>query len=60
MGPSQAGRAWYGGHWKVTQYGARRFHDPVLVTGATGHTVTGDIVLLAVNDSPTPYRSASV
>jgi beta-mannosidase len=41
----------YGGHWKVTQYMARRFHNPVLVT-AQPDTVTGDIVLWAVNDTP--------
>lgn len=41
----------YGGNWKVTQYMARRFHDPVLVT-AQPDVDTGDIVLWAVNDTP--------
>lgn len=41
----------YGGNWKVTQYMARRFHDPVLVTAQPDED-TGDIVLWAVNDTP--------
>lgn len=43
----------YGGNWKVTQYMARRFHDPVLVT-AQPDPDTGDIVLWAINDTPDP------
>jgi len=43
----------YGGNWKVTQYMARRFHDPVLVTAQPDED-TGDIVLWAVNDTPDP------
>lgn len=40
----------YGGGWKLTQYMARRFYDPVLVT-AQPDPETGDIVLWAVNDT---------
>lgn len=41
----------YGGNWKLTQYLARRFLSPVLVT-AQPDPQTGEIVLLAVNDRP--------
>jgi len=40
----------YGGGWKLTQYLARKFNAPVLVT-AQPDAKTGDIVLLAVNDT---------
>ena len=41
----------YGGNWKLTQYLARRFYDPVLVTAQPDHE-RGEIVILAVNDTP--------
>ncbi len=43
----------YGGGWKATQYLARRFHAPVMVTAQPDET-TGDIVLWAVNDTGSP------
>lgn len=41
----------YGGGWKLTQYMARRFFAPVMVT-AQPDPDSGDIVLWAVNDTP--------
>ncbi|WP_316858228.1 glycoside hydrolase family 2 protein [uncultured Cohaesibacter sp.] len=41
----------YGGGWKLTQYFARRFFAPVLVT-AQPDTESGKVKLFAVNDSP--------
>lgn len=43
----------YGGAWKLTQYMARRFNAPVMVT-AQPDADTGEIVLWAVNDTPDP------
>lgn len=43
----------YGGGWKLTHYMARRFFDPVMVT-AQPDSATGEIVILAVNDTPSP------
>lgn len=43
----------YGGGWKATQYLARRFYAPVLVT-AQPDAATGEIVLWAVNDTDAP------
>ena len=40
----------YGGGWKLTQYLARKFNAPVLVT-AQPDAATGDIVLWAINDT---------
>ncbi|TCS59724.1 beta-mannosidase [Primorskyibacter sedentarius] len=40
----------YGGGWKATQYLARRFYAPVMVT-AQPDDATGEIVLWAVNDT---------
>ncbi|WP_417280359.1 beta-mannosidase [Celeribacter sp.] len=42
----------YGGGWKLVHYMARRFYAPVLVTAQPDHD-TGEIVLWAINDSPT-------
>lgn len=41
----------YGGGWKLTQYMARRFYAPVMIS-AQPDPATGDIVLWAVNDTP--------
>ncbi len=41
----------YGGGWKLVHYMARRFFAPVLVTAQPDG---GDIVLMAVNDTPAP------
>ena len=41
----------YGGGWKLTQYLARKFNAPVLVT-AQPDVDTGEIVLWAINDTP--------
>lgn len=41
----------YGGHWKLTQYFARRFFAPVMVC-AQPDPDTGDVLILAINDSP--------
>jgi beta-mannosidase len=41
----------YGGGWKLTQYLARKFNAPVLVT-AQPDNQTGEIVLWAINDTP--------
>ena len=43
----------YGGAWNLTQYVARRFYAPVLVT-AQPDGQTGEIVVLAVNDTGVP------
>ncbi|MFV0411608.1 MAG: glycoside hydrolase family 2 protein [Paracoccus sp. (in: a-proteobacteria)] len=43
----------YGGGWKVLHYAVRRFQAPVLVTGQPD-MASGQIILLAVNDSPAP------
>ena len=43
----------YGGGWKALHYAARRFYAPVLVS-AQPDTLTGEIVLWAVNDTPAP------
>ncbi len=39
----------YGGAWKLTQYMARRFYAPVLVTA---QPEGNEVVILAVNDTP--------
>lgn len=41
----------YGGGWKLTQYLARKFNAPVLVT-AQPDNETSEIVLWAINDTP--------
>ncbi len=43
----------YGGNWKLTQYFARRFFAPVLVS-AQPDVETGEVVIVAVNDTPEP------
>jgi beta-mannosidase len=43
----------YGGVWKLTQYLAKRFFDPVLVT-AQPDVDSGDILIWAINDTPVP------
>ncbi|ASJ75102.1 Exo-beta-D-glucosaminidase [Granulosicoccus antarcticus IMCC3135] len=45
----------YGGSWKLTQYFARRFFAPVLVS-ARPDEKTGEIVVLAVNDTAEPLN----
>ena len=45
----------YGGGWKATHYLARRFYAPVLVS-AQPNTKSGEIVILAVNDTPAPVN----
>jgi beta-mannosidase len=47
----------YGGAWKATQYLARHFNAPLLVT-AQPDAGTGRVVLLAVNDGVAPARIA--
>lgn len=47
----------YGGHWKLTQYFARRFFAPVLVC-AQPDAATGELIVLAINDSPEPVSLA--
>lgn len=43
----------YGGNWKLTQYFARRFFSPVLVS-AQPDADTGEVIIIAVNDTPQP------
>ena len=43
----------YGGGWKAMHYMARRFYAPVMVA-ARPDPATGEIVLMAVNDTPAP------
>ena len=45
----------YGGGWKLLHYMAKRFYQPVLVT-AQPDAKSGQVLLLAVNDTPVPVR----
>ncbi len=45
----------YGGGWKLLHYMARRFYAPILVT-AQPDPASGEIMLIAINDSPAPLE----
>ena len=51
QGPSWSGVD-YGGHWKLLMYAARKFYNPVLISGTYDATLADAVSVYITNDQP--------